>query len=365
MIREGDLVKKVITMLMSSMFLVACGIDEARYEDFDIIDIHNPVNERAIIEHAMEEQRELLKPGFITEWSDTSYEFRLSFQSIIYDASSGELKLEADYKHSGSSAFLSFTATKNPADDPYQETIDQLHDAAPLDHPELTGFYGATEYNGKTYYEFAAKGDNAVYVYKNTRSESEGYDAELAKWIGESLATEKDGAHSQFYDRFSLESDQLHFPMLNETFIQHINVEVFDFGYYELDRTNRIHLVYHLIDGSTFTYGIDQMNFHGKMDHHVYLDEGETENGLTVTEYEDTKTGDALFIWEIDEYYYSLLVDYHEEPLTTGDIYAIIDSASDDNREFDNEHLFTETNEEPILTDIDKKVLGKLRKLEN
>lgn len=114
--------------------------------------------------------------------------------------------------------------------------------------------------------------------------------------------------------------------------------------------------MYDLGNDTTSTYGIDR---------NVVVDECETENGMSVAGYEGSKTNNPVFVWEIGEYYYSLVVDSEKDLLTTEGIYAIINSSSNDHRQFENEDLFKETNEKPTLTDIDREVLGKLRKLEN
>jgi len=60
-------VRKVFLLCAITIFLVACGMDEERYDDYTIIDVNDPYDERGVIEEAMNEQRMILKPGFVPD----------------------------------------------------------------------------------------------------------------------------------------------------------------------------------------------------------------------------------------------------------------------------------------------------------
>lgn len=359
------MLKKIIIVGMMAMLLVACDSTAKRYEGFDFIDVKDPHNERIVIEYMMDIQRELLKPGFITKFYDIENGFELLFQSINYNSQSGELIHQVNYNHVRTDTFLRFEAEQHTSEERYEETIDRLQDVKPLEHPDLTGFYGFTEEDGEIYYELAAKGNDVFYFYENSRPESEGYDAVLTKFIGQSLKKEADGAQSYFYDRFEFKLDQLHFPLFHQDHVSNVEVGIFDLGYWAFSNPNSIEVRYDLDEYNTILrYSINGMDHYSHNVGYTFVKEGETEYEIHVTEYETSTTLNSIYVWKRNDHIYSILLDTDNDALTTEDIYAIIDSTYDDNRSFKNKDVFNATNEEPDLTEIDKEVHDRLRALD-
>ena len=103
--------KFCITTLLT-MLLVACGVDEERYEGYDFIDLSDSFDERVVIQEGMEAQRELLKPGFLPDPDAIQTGFKLTDYGMTYDPETGELFHEVTYTHKLSDASLTFKAEK-------------------------------------------------------------------------------------------------------------------------------------------------------------------------------------------------------------------------------------------------------------
>lgn len=359
------MLKRITIVGKIAKLLATCDSTAKRYADFDFIDVKNPYSEREVIEQMMDRQLDMRKPGFITKFYDAENGFELLYQSITYNSESGELIHQVNYNHVRTDTFLRFEAEQQTSEERYEETVDRLQDAEPLEHSNLTGFYGFTEEDGEIHYEFAAKGDDTIYFYENSCPASEGYDYALTKSIGQSLKTEADGAHSHFYDRFEFDLDQLNFPLFHQDHVSSVEVGVYDLGYWAFSNPNSVQVMYDLNEYDTkLRYSIDGMDHYSNNVGYTLVEEGETAGDIHVTAYETSTTLRSVYVWERNDHFYTIHLDSDNDLLTTENIYAIIDSTYDDNRQFENKDLFNPTNEEPDLTEIDKGVYDRLRALE-
>lgn len=345
--------KKVSFALIVLLCLTACG----KYNDYDFIDEKDPVDERAVIERAMDEQRTMMKPGFLTE-----HDFNLSFLSIEYNQQTEELRHRVNVDYVGSDAFLAFEAEKNTSEDRYEEKLEEMNDAKPLDNH--TGYVGLVEEDGEKRYDFAIHEDDTFYYFERGWEVDEGYDEKLVKLLGESLKTEEDGAYSYFYDHFGFELDDLHFPLMSKDAVENIEVEINDLGFWASNEANIvISVTYDLGDDTAFTYEINGIEMLSGNETFVEKEEGETDHGITVTTYEDEVFEDTILAWEEDDYSYSITTHIDDTSLSTDDIYAIVDSSRDDDRSFARDDIFDPINEEPNLSDRDQDVLTHLEKI--
>lgn len=356
---RGDCVRKIGLFIVMSSLLVACGIDDTRYKDFEIIDVNDPVDERAVIEQAMDEQRKLLKPGFITHHSNIENGFNLSYQSTYYNPQTEELLHKVNVTHAISDAFLAFDAEKNM--DRYEEKVEALQDAKPLENH--TGYVGFVEEDGEKRYDFAVKENDISYIFERGQSVDKGYDEEFVTSLGESLKTEEEGAYEYFYPRFEFQLENLHFPLINKEKVDHIEVEMSDLGYWAFSNPNTITVMYDLGEETTLRFYIEGMDNYSSNVGYTVVDEGKTEYDIPVTEYETDLEYRTIYTWEEDGYFYAIELDTETDPLTTEDIYAIIDSSRDDNRTFTNKEVFRAETEEPQLTDLDNDILEKLKEM--
>ena len=360
---RGDCVRKVVLLCVMSCLLVACGIDEERYDDYEMIDIHEPYDERAVIEQMMDEQRDLLKPGFITKITDSSgNDFEFRHGEITYNSDTDELIYEADYLYQKMSFLLQFTAHKNSEEDIFEEELKQMEEVEPLHIPHADGYMGSKTGGRDLYHTFVAQTDDTDYNFSRNHLDMEQDDVEVVRAIGESLKTEEEGAYTPFYERFTLDPSTLHFPMLHKDFVHHVEVTIGDIGDYE--PTNDIFMTYYVgEDDKSFTYQIRNEGRFAYSDIYIEEERFETENGLTVTMYVDEKAGNDVFVWEHEDIAYAMMIDPTEGLFTDEELEAIIDSSIDDSREFSSDDIFEPINDEPKLSDKDQEALTQLEKI--
>lgn len=355
--------RKVVLLCVMSCLLVACGIDEERYDDYEIIDIHEPYDERAVIEHMMDEQRDVLKPGFITKITDSygnDFEFRMG--QIIYNSDTDELIHEADYLYEKTSFLLQFTAHKNSEEDIFEEELEQMEDVEPLDLPHADGYMGSMTRGRHLFHTFVAQTDDTDYNFSRNNLDMEQDDVEVVRAIGESLKTEEEGAYTPFYERFTLDLSELHFPMLHKDLVNHVEITIGDIGDYV--PTNDIFMTYYVGgDDKSFTYQIRNEDRFAYSSIHIEKERFETENGLTVTMYVNEKSGYDVFVWEHEDIAYAIMIDPTEDLFTDEELEAIIDSSIDDSREFSRDDIFEPINDEPKLSDKDQEALSQLKKI--
>lgn len=342
--------RKVFLLCVITIFLVACGMDEERYDDFDIIDVNDPYDERGVIEEAMNEQRTILKPGFIPDPSVIQKGFDLTNDAITYDPATEELEHEVTYSHKVSDLSMTFAAEKNTSDDRYEEAVADMIEQKPFDDHE--GFYGYIENKDKKEYTYALQTDDTSYFFKRGWWDEDFFDEEFVKLLGESLRTEADGAYDYFYDDFAFKLDSLHFPLLSKDVVDDFEITI---------QTDALYLRYDLAESANINFIVEANDPSGYLSNLSEIDEVKTDNGISLTVYEAEDASITYYTWEKDETFYSLVLDANEGSLTTDEIYAIIDSSIDDTRSFENEDVFDEQVDEPSLTDVDKAILEKVK----
>ncbi len=98
-------------------------------------------------------------------------------------------------------------------------------------------------------------------------------------------------------------------------------------------------------------------------DYYKPIDDVETENGVKVTIYKEDDRDNEIFKWTDGTYFYELNFRKQDKSLVNSvDILAIIDSAMEDEREFENKEVFKATNVHPKLGKPEKKVEKYLNK---
>lgn len=358
-IEEVLILRKIATLFIMLIFLTACGVGSNQYSEYDLIDVKKPVDERELMERAMEEQKEILKPGFIPAYNNIENGFDLSFYSISYNQQTEELTHRVNYTHAISDAFLAFEANKNTGDARYEEKIEAMNDVKPLE--QHTGYVGYNEEDGEMRYDFTITEGNVFYFFERGEPETVGFDEEFVQLLGNSLKTEEDGAYSYFYDRFTFKLDELHFPLISQDAVQNMEVKISDLGYWGFDNPNTMLVTYNLEDGGAFDYTINGMDMYADDVSFTVEAEDETKNDISVTIYHDEVAEQNVYAWEKDSYYYSITIDSDQGALATDDIYAIIDSSREDNRSFTNKDVFKNQLEEPIINQTGEKILEQLK----
>lgn len=345
---------------MFVFLLTGCDrLENNKYNDFEMINTKDPIDERALIEQTMSKQRKLLKPGFINEPSNWENGFELYSQRTSYNQGSEEFNHKVTYIHTLSNAYLPLVAKKDTNHDWYAETVDQLKETEPLQ--DIDGYYGYMEENGEKHYQYIAKKDGITYYFENERDEKEGIDEDLVSMMGNALKTEVDGAYSHFYDRFEFEIDDLHFPQMDKDYVKNVEVEIGDLGHWAFDNNNFIQVTYDFGNETLmhfYNYGED---LYTPNESYTKENEEETDGGETVItlDTEDFESG-TVYLWEADGHYYSIELDTENDSISTEDIYAIIDSSRDDTREFSDKNVFESSNNGPTHSELDDKILQRL-----
>jgi len=276
--------------------------------------------------------------------------FDLTNDAITYDPATGQLQHEVTYSHKVSDMSMTFAADKNTSDDRYEETVANMTEQKPFD--DHTGYYGYIEENDKKEYTYALQTDDTSYLFERGWWDEDFFDEEFVKLLGESLRTEADGAYDYFYDDFAFKVDSLHFPLLSKDVVDDFNVTL---------QTNALYLRYDLAGSANINFIVEAEEPTGFLSSLSEIDEVKTDNGIALTVYESDDFGTTFYTWEKGDYYYSLVLYTDEESLTTEDIYAIIDSSTDDTRSFENENVFDNHVDEPSLTDVDEVILEKVK----
>lgn len=353
--------KNIVWLSIFSSFLIGCSsIGNDKYKDIDIIDTKDPVDERALIEQAMTEQRNLLKPGFITkeeEWEDG---FELFFQETSFNEETEELAQTMTYIHTASDTYLPFEVEHNIDNNRYTEIVEQLNDPQPLE--EIDGYYGYIEEDQEKYYQYIAKKDNTIYYFEN---EEDQLDEELVAMMGNSLKLEEDGANNHFYKRFKFSLEDLHFPQINKEQIKNTKVTIGDLGHWGFDNNNFIKFTYELnndIQLHFYNYGVD---LYTPQSSNSEIKTEQTEGDIEVTTFDTDVENRTVYLWEADNHYYVIELDENDETLSTEEVYAIVDSSREDSRKFSNEDIFENKYEEDIDDSLNKEILQRLSAIKN
>lgn len=353
--------RRICFGVLLALLLVACGINEERYADYDIIDLSNPFDERAVIEEGIEAQRELLKPGFLPDQDALQTGFILSNYAMTYHPGTGELTHKVKYSHKMSDASMTFEAEKNSPNNRYEETVAGFESKKPFE--DHTGYYGYVEENGKKEYSYAIREGDTSYFFKRGWWDEGFFDDAFLHLLGKSLRTEADGAYSYFYDDFDFSLDSLHFPQMRQDAVEDFKVTIRNLGYTGEEHANAIYLRYGLTDGAKISFIVEGMDTTILMGNLTEKDQVETENGTSVTIYDMDNREGTYYTWEKDDVYYTVLDHEEETSLSRADIHAIIDSSVDDARTFADEDVFDQQVEEPTLTETDEKILEKIEEI--
>lgn len=354
--------RKVIVFCMTAFLLVGCGlIENKKDKEVDTTHSKDLVDERGLIQQAMEEQREFLKPGFVKEASDWGHGFDFFFQSTSYNQGTEELIHSVTYIHRFTDAFLPLVAEKNVDNDRFAKTVDKFIDAQRLE--EINGYYGYMEEDGEKHYQYIAEEDGVTYYFENETDESKGLDAELVSMMGNALKSEGDGACSHFYDRFQFDLEQLHFPYMKKDDVENVEVEIGDLGYWAFDNNNFIKIAYDLGDDTILRYNIYGEDLYSTNVRYIEIKKEETKGGVAVTTFETDLEYQRIYLWEADELYYIFEVDSYNDSITTEDIYALIDSSRDDTRVFTDPDVFKNPTKEPTNRPLEEEIIQRFLEL--
>lgn len=356
--------KRIVWLCIFAFLLVACNSQEKdEYAEFEMINTKDPLDERALIEHVMAEQRELLKPGFINEQSNWENGFELNFQQTSFNQKTEELTHSVAYIHTPSDTYFPLLVEMNTEHDRYAEVTEQLKDAQPLQ--ERDGYYGYIEEDGEKYYQYIAKENGATYYFENNTDPEDRLNADLVSMIGDSLKKEEDGAYSYFYDRFEFKLDDLHFPQMNQEYVENVEIDIVDVGHWAFDNSNFIKITYDLGDNTLLHFYNYGMDLYTPNVSYTEIKEEETDGGQTVTTFDTDIEYRTVYLWEADEHYYVIELDMKNEAISTEEIYAVIDSSRDDTRSFSDKDVFKSINEGPSHNELDEEILQNLLDMAN
>src|SRR5699024_3064912 len=281
--------------------------------------------------------------------------FSLNSQSIYFNKNTEELTLNLSYIHAPTNTYLPLTVEKNLKNNRFEDTLNKLSDTKPLE--KINGYYGYIEKEGKKHYQFIAEEDGVTYSFEDFIGHNTALDSELIAMMGDSLKTEKDGAISHFYDRFSFRLNDLHFPKIKKDDVENVEVEIRDLGHWAFDNSNIIEVTYDFGDDTYVKFSNAGMDLYNNNVGFEKLEEEHTEGGVTVTSFDDVYVEDrTIYFWEADGHYYIIVLDSPNEHFSKEDIYEIIDSSREDRRPFTNINVFKAQNEGPVHSGLDKKI---------
>ncbi|PWA12908.1 hypothetical protein DCC39_03290 [Pueribacillus theae] len=322
-----------------------------------LVDENNPLDERAMLEEAMNRQRDVLKLSFITD------DYRSSRVNVGYYPLDDEFSYAASYMypHLISSIFFEGGTTNLTSDNGHIDTSN----GEKLDHNSLDALYGANESTsgGDTYYITGEDKNGASYIV-TAEDSNQGYTNEMMKLMGKSMKTEEEGAYDPFYHMFSLDIDKLKFPKINK---KRSDIYAAGIGVEEGSIGSHIGITYLTGDRDQISYSIqDKESLWVNDDLYEEVGEEKTPGGYSVIEYSDNGEDDRYFYWSDGEYYYELVVTAsNDKTIATEDIYTIIDSAMSDDRAFATKTVFDAINEKPAFTENEKELNKLIEKLED
>ncbi len=317
----------------------------------NLIDDENFLDEREAIENFMEKQRELLKPGFIKNEKDM-IDMQLDYMPI-----DGMLNYSAYYEGSQNVPIIFYKGMTNISEKFLEDRYSEFQDKKKLDHDKIDGMYGLM---GDSYQTYDMWGQYKGNVYNiGVAKENDETNEKLVEMISQTLKTEAEGAYDPLYSIFSIDMDKVKFPKLNNDYSELSTLSINYFGY---DDKLSLDVNYRIGGYDSIKYSIFEKEI-TLPDYYKPIDDVETENGVKVTIYKEDDRDNEIFKWTDGTYFYELNFRKQDKSLVNSvDILAIIDSAMEDEREFENKEVFKATNVHPKLGKPEKKVEKYLNK---
>lgn len=317
----------------------------------NLIDDENFLDEREAIENFMEKQRELLKPGFIKNEKDM-IDMQLDYMPI-----DGMLNYSAYYEGSQNVPIIFYKGMTNISEKFLEDRYSEFQDKKKLDHDKIDGMYGLM---GDSYQTYDMWGQYKGNVYNiGIAKENDETNEKLVEMISQTLKTEAEGAYDPLYSIFSIDMDKVKFPKLNNDYSELSTLSINYFGY---DDKLSLDVNYQIGGYDSIKYSIFEKEI-TLPDYYKPIDDVETENGVKVTIYKEDDRDNEIFKWTDGTYFYELNFRKQDKSLVnSADILAIIDSAMEDDREFENKEVFKATNVHPKLGKPEKKVEKYLNK---
>lgn len=355
-----------IVSLISALLLVSCnsttnnttsnndGKETKSNSSSPIIDPNLAIDERKEIENMIEEQKDLLKLGFVTDdnlidniqisravtFHEDDYarseDDRVSYSSWYTARSSNP-----DIQYSGSNHFI--------CEDGLDESTSDLTDRQSFNNDGKEGFYGHIEYEAS---EIVVKYKDKC--YSGLVSTEEGYDEEdkrLLELISKTFKTEAEGAYDPFYKRFTMDLEKIKFPMMNQ---ERVTLWGTSISYWEEiyeENYSRVGVSYSVDDDDYIDYEVtDNEKIYGDIEKKKL----KTDGGTSVIVYEDSTSDHRLkYRWSDGTYHYLIEVHAEDTRLSDNDVLVIIDSAMGDDRSFNSLDFFKGVNDAPNLNKDD------------
>ncbi|MEI3613755.1 hypothetical protein [Pseudogracilibacillus sp. SO30301A] len=317
----------------------------------NLIDDENFLNEREAIENLMEKQRELLKPGFIKNEKNV---IDLQLDYIPLD---GILNYSAYYEGNQNVPMIFYKGMINFNEKVLEDRYSEFQNKKKLDHDKIDGMYGLM---GDSYQTYDMWGQYKGNVYNiGVAKENDETNEKLVEMISQTLKTEAEGAYDPLYSIFSIDIDKIKFPKLNNDYSELSALSIIYFGY---DDKLSLDVTYLIGGYDTIRYSILEKE-ETMSDYYTSIGDVETENGVKVTIYEEDDRDNEIYKWTDGTYFYELDFWKQDKSLVnSADILAIIDSAMEDERVFENKEVFKATNVHPKLGKPEKKLEKYLNK---
>ncbi len=310
-----------------------------------LIDMEDPVDERGVLQKAMEEQREILKPGSITE------AYGMVEVQVRYYVNDGGFHYHAIYELPGKMPLLFADGMTLYGDDFYDEAIMDFQDAKKFNTKQLKGLYGLYGDNDYPSYQLWGTADGVVYNLNIGKEDGVEHEKVL-EMLGKSMKTEADGAYDPFYSTFSLDVTEVKFPSFSK---EHTDINLATIRVDGYDDNSELSVTYRIGRSDQVIYTVSEKEKELYKDYYEKEYETEMLNGMVVSEYKDVDSDDRIFRWTDGTYFYEMeLWAMDKSLIQSKDMYDIIHSSLQDKRSFDRAEVFAEENTQAELGENEK-----------
>lgn len=323
--------------------------DEAN--ELPIISEEHSLDERAMLDNAIEKQRHLYKPGFISDAFDSVSTYIVYYPLDKTFGYSSMYRMPYEQVSFKLEAGTSFEASL------YDSMVDSFVNPMEINHDTLQMMYGEYIEKSTGDYYVTATDEDTTYILQ-IGSEEEGYTEDIVRQMGATLRTEEDGAYDPFYQQFDLNLDKVKFPEVNEqrAVIHDASVSVVG-----LDGESEINITYMFSEQDTIVYHIQNTEFSFD-DSYEKVSTFTLSDGTEVNEYViDSNDKQHFFHWMDREYDYTITASLENtDIIDTEDMQQMIESAINDERVFENKTLLQPINKLPERTKAENNLIELL-----
>lgn len=309
-----------------------------------LIDPDHALDERQSIIMTVEDQKERLKLGFITEdmTLDSIYMHRFMDKEF---AEADQSTYASTYRSESPDRGIHYSNEIWACEDGLDEWTSDLEYREEFKDDQVEGYYGHYEYETSN---LAVKHQDECYIATIYGEDDEYDEADegFLELMSKTFKTEEEGAYDPVYSRFTIDLDNIKFPSLNENRAT-LRGTWLSYNESKLEPNYSVVGADYFIEDDHLTYEItDEEELYATVKTEEDL---QTENGITVTKVEENVGFEYKYIWNDGTYNYVIKVDKEAFELPESELLEIVDSAMADERSFDNLDFFSGVTKTPEL----------------